>query len=52
MALLHRAELKPTKLELLAAWLPGRPWYQRRDAADLVRVAGYRFDDPAGAFGS
>src|SRR5262249_43716375 len=28
MALLHRAELHPTKRELLAAWLPGRRWYQ------------------------
>ena len=51
MALLHRAELHPTKLELLAAWLPGRPWYQGQAAADIVRVASYRFDDPAGAVG-
>jgi Maltokinase N-terminal cap domain len=51
MALLHRAELHPTKLELLAAWLPGRPWHQGHDTSDLVRVAGYRFDDPAGAVG-
>lgn len=51
MALLHRAKLHPTKLELLAAWLPGRPWYQGQDTSDIVRVAGYRFDDPAGAVG-
>jgi Maltokinase N-terminal cap domain len=51
MALLHQAELHPTKLELLAAWLPGRHWYQGQAAADLVRVAAYRFDDPAGAVG-
>jgi hypothetical protein len=51
MALLHRAELHPTKLELLAAWLPGRPWYQGQAAADIVRVATFRFDDPAGAVG-
>jgi hypothetical protein len=51
MALLHRAELHPTKLELLAGWLPGRRWYQGRAAADVVRVAAYRFDDPAGAVG-
>jgi hypothetical protein len=51
MALLHRAELNPTKLELLAAWLPDRPWYQGPAAADIVRVASYRFDDPAGAVG-
>ncbi|HEX2771150.1 MAG TPA: hypothetical protein VHN18_01815 [Micromonosporaceae bacterium] len=51
MALLHRADLHPTKLELLAEWLPGRRWYQGRAGADLVRVAAYRFDDPAGAVG-
>ncbi|MFY1633843.1 CG0192-related protein [Solwaraspora sp. WMMB335] len=51
MALLHRAELRPTKLELLAAWLPGRDWWPGRSTADLERVAGYRFDDPAGDVG-
>ena len=51
MALLHQADLSPTKLELLAAWLTGRPWYQARSAADLVRVAAFRFDDPAGVVG-
>jgi len=51
MALLHRAELHPTKLELLAGWLPGHHWYQGQAAADIVRVAAYRFDDPAGAVG-
>jgi hypothetical protein len=51
MALLHRAELTPTKLELLAGWLAGRPWYQGQPEAELVRVAAYRFDDPAGAVG-
>ncbi|RKR87020.1 hypothetical protein BDK92_1292 [Micromonospora pisi] len=51
MALLHRAELHPTKLELLASWLPGRPWYEGPAAADVERVAAFRFDDPAGAVG-
>jgi hypothetical protein len=51
MALLHRADLHPTKLELLAGWLPGRPWYQGHPGADVVRVAAFRFDDPAGAVG-
>ena len=50
MALLHRAELHPTKLELLAAWLPGCDWYQG-PAGEVVRVAGYRFDDPEGEVG-
>ncbi|WP_433831797.1 CG0192-related protein [Actinoplanes sp. CA-015351] len=49
MALLHKAHITPTKLELLAAWLPARPWY----AGDgpLTRVAAARFDDPAGEVG-
>ncbi|WP_326555297.1 CG0192-related protein [Micromonospora sp. NBC_01813] len=51
MALLHRAELRPTKLELLAAWLPARDWYQDPGTGELTRVAAYRFDDPAGQVG-
>ncbi|SCL49056.1 hypothetical protein GA0070606_1408 [Micromonospora citrea] len=51
MALLHKAELRPTKLELVAAWLPGRPWFRGTPGADVVRVAAYRFDDPAGEVG-
>ncbi|GAB3157182.1 hypothetical protein GCM10027290_57220 [Micromonospora sonneratiae] len=51
MALLHRAELHPSKLELLTEWLPNQDWYQEPTAADLARVAAYRFDDPAGAVG-
>ncbi|PWU46943.1 hypothetical protein DLJ46_16460 [Micromonospora globispora] len=51
MALLHRAELRPTKLELLTAWLPGRPWFAGTAGADVTRVAGWRFDDPAGEVG-
>jgi maltokinase-like protein len=51
MALLHQAELHPTKLELLAAWLPQRHWYQGLAGAEIERVAACRFDDPAGAVG-
>jgi hypothetical protein len=51
MALLHRAELRPTKLELLSGWLPGRPWYPAATATGLERVATYRFDDPDGEVG-
>ena len=47
MALLHRAELRPTKLELLAGWLPAQPWYAGGAGAGIERVAAYRFDDPA-----
>ncbi|MER7457868.1 hypothetical protein [Micromonospora sp. NPDC126480] len=51
MALLHRADLKPNKLELLAAWLPGRNWFAGDAGAEVTRVAAYRFDDPDGAVG-
>lgn len=50
MALLHRATLTPTKLDLLAGWLPGRRWHQSA-AGEIERVAAFRFDDPAGAVG-
>jgi hypothetical protein len=49
MALLHRATLRPGKLELLTAWLPDRPWY--KGGGDAVRVTGFRFDDPDGEVG-
>lgn len=51
MALLYRAELHPTKLELLSVWLPARPWYHGSPAPELTRVASYRFDDPDGEVG-
>jgi hypothetical protein len=50
MALIHRATLRPSKIELLSAWLPGRPWYTAT-GGELTRVAAYRFDDPAGVVG-
>ncbi|MET8352373.1 MULTISPECIES: hypothetical protein [unclassified Micromonospora] len=51
MALLHRATLRPSKLDLLATWLPARPWYRGPAGADVVTLGAYRFDDPAGAVG-
>jgi hypothetical protein len=50
MALIHQATLRPTKLELLAAWLPDRGWYTG-PTGEVLRVATFRFDDPAGAVG-
>lgn len=34
MALIHRATLRPSKLELVAGWAPGRPWGAAAAAAD------------------
>ncbi|MFF5177898.1 hypothetical protein ACFY2Q_07715 [Micromonospora sp. NPDC000316] len=51
MALLHRATLRPTKLDLLTTWLPGRQWYEGPAGVDVVSAGAYRFDDPAGSVG-
>jgi hypothetical protein len=51
MAILHRATLRPTKLELLAAWLPAQPWWRNNSVTDLQKVASFRFDDPDGEVG-
>lgn len=50
MALIHRATLSPTKAELVAAWLPAQPWFDRA-VTELKPIAAYRFDDPAGEVG-
>ncbi|MFH8406016.1 1,4-alpha-glucan branching protein [Streptomyces sp. NPDC018019] len=52
MAIIHHTTLSPTKLELLATWLPGRPWYAGDGRApELTRAGGFRLDDPAGDVG-
>ncbi len=52
MAVLYpQADLRPSKLELLTPWLPMQAWYRGPAAPELRRVAGYRFDDPAGEVG-
>ncbi len=51
MALLHKAEIRPSKLELLSGWLPTRSWFPTSSGAEVSRVAAARFDDPAGAVG-
>jgi hypothetical protein len=53
MATIHTGTtLVPSKLELLAGWLPRQPWYRatRRPPA-LSRAGGFRLDDPAGEVG-
>ncbi|WP_330288155.1 maltokinase N-terminal cap-like domain-containing protein [Streptomyces sp. NBC_00576] len=52
MALIHHTTLTPTKLELLAAWLPTRPWYVGgAREPELTKVGGFRLDDPDGEVG-
>lgn len=50
MALMHQTTMSPSKLELLAAWLPSQPWFSG-DASALVSLGGFRLDDPAGEVG-
>lgn len=51
MALLHRAELTPSKTELLDGWAPGQPWFVGEPGVALTTIAAYRFDDPEGEVG-
>lgn len=50
MAILHRAQLNPSKLQLLNPWLVQQEWAQPT-TAEWERVATYRFDDPDGEVG-
>ncbi|RFU42798.1 1,4-alpha-glucan branching protein [Actinomadura logoneensis] len=51
MAVIHQTELTPSKRELLAAWLPSRPWFRGADVPVLTDVGGFRLDDPDGEVG-
>jgi len=51
MAILHKATLVPSKLELIASYLPQQPWFVPGDPAQPVLLGAYRFDDPAGEVG-
>lgn len=52
MSVIHHTTLTPTKLELLAGWLPAQPWYPSTGRApDLTKAGGFRLDDPQGAVG-
>jgi hypothetical protein len=52
MATIHRTTMSPGKLDLLAAWLPGQPWYRDTGRPPaLTRAGGFRLDDPAGDVG-
>ncbi|MBX3087077.1 MAG: hypothetical protein KF742_01205 [Cryobacterium sp.] len=51
MALLHNAELSPSKTELLDDWAPKQDWFVGEAGKPIERVAAFRFDDPAGKVG-
>ena len=53
MATIHTGTtMAPTKLELLAGWLPRQSWYRDTGAPPaLTRAGGFRLDDPAGEVG-
>jgi hypothetical protein len=51
MAVIHPAQLTPTKLEALSDWLPRQPWSGVAAGAELLQVGRFRFDDPAGEVG-
>lgn len=51
MALLHAAEITPTKIELLTEWAPTQPWFVGDKDVPVTNVAAYRFDDPDGQVG-
>jgi hypothetical protein len=51
MALLYRATLVPSKLELVATWAPNQPWFVGDENVALESVASFRFDDPDGEVG-
>jgi hypothetical protein len=52
MSIIHRTTLVPSKMELLAAWLPAQPWYlQRGREPELTKAGGFRLDDPRGEVG-
>jgi hypothetical protein len=50
VSLIHRTTLTPTKLELLAEWLPGQPWY-RGATPQPAKAGGFRLDDPENVVG-
>ncbi|HLK02062.1 MAG TPA: 1,4-alpha-glucan branching protein [Streptosporangiaceae bacterium] len=51
MAVIHATTMSPSKLELLAGWLPRQSWYEEPADAELARAGGFRLDDPEGEVG-
>jgi hypothetical protein len=51
MAILHRATLTPSKLEVLSAHISGQPWFSSTEPPAFRIIGTYRFDDPGGEVG-
>jgi hypothetical protein len=51
MALLHQAEIRPSKLELVEGWAPTQPWFLGGADTAFAALAAYRLDDPEGEVG-
>lgn len=51
MAYIHLAQLTPSKIEMLAGWVPDRPWLGDTDVSTVEAVGAFRFDDPADEVG-
>ena len=51
MAILHPAEVTPTKIELVQSWAPGQPFFEGDVESELSLLAAFRYDDPQGEVG-
>ncbi|MBB6405289.1 CG0192-related protein [Arthrobacter sp. AZCC_0090] len=51
MAIIHRATLSPSKLELIEKYLPAQTWFIKDGSAPPELLGAYRFDDPDGEVG-
>jgi len=51
VALIYKAQVVPSKIEMLGGWIPNQPWLGDADISTFEPVGAYRFDDPAGAVG-
>ncbi|UKA58385.1 CG0192-related protein [Arthrobacter sp. FW306-2-2C-D06B] len=51
MAIIHRATLSPSKLELIEKFLPVQQWFTKDGSAPPELLGAYRFDDPDGEVG-
>jgi hypothetical protein len=51
MALLYRATVVPSKLDLVSVWAPKQSWFEGDADGPFATIASFRFDDPDGEVG-